>query len=154
MADEDDFEADTDEPASAPEAAAVALALDAPNSPDASTFLRKQSRMLDMQMQTMRDQEALHMSHLRWRRFADRMRGLTWMLGLFVGAIVVAGFIALIWNAHEAHGLVVQPLRTPPDLAAKGLDGTVLAQRLLDKLNGLVAESDAAAYRSADTISG
>ena len=91
MAEEDEFAADADEFKAVPDAAAVALSLDAPDSPDARIFLRKQSRMLDLQMQTMREQEALQMSHLRWRRFADRMRGLTWMLGLFVGTVVVAG---------------------------------------------------------------
>jgi tetratricopeptide (TPR) repeat protein len=121
---------------------------------DARAFLREQSRLAKLQSQSLVEQNAFELSHLRWRRFNDRMRGLTWVLSLFVGATVVVGFIALLWSAHVAHGLVVQPISTPPDLSAKGLDGTVLAQRLLDKLNGLVAESDAAAYHAADTISG
>ena len=61
---------------------------------------------------------------------------------------------AMVWNAHEATGLVIQPIKAPPDFAARGLDGTVLAQRLLDKLNGLVREADKWSFRSADSISG
>src|SRR5215831_878062 len=123
-----------------PAATAVGLALGAADkdrgvAADARVFLRKQSTMLDYQLQSLREVERLQLSHLRWRRFNDQMRGALQILVLLVGTVIAIGFGALLWNAHEAKGLVVQPLRTPPDLAAKGLDGTVLAERLLDKLN-------------------
>ena len=53
--------------------------------------------------------------------------------------LVVLGFGTLVWQAREATGLVAEPFQTPPDFVAKGLDGSVLSQRLLDRLNGLSA---------------
>jgi tetratricopeptide (TPR) repeat protein len=159
MSDTPDFDADPIESAVEPSAAAIGLALGAaqgdPNiANDAREFLRKQSRYLDLQMEDLHEQRDLTLSHLRWRRFNDWIRA-AWQSALAVLAVfaVLTLFVAMR-NAHEARGLVVRSLKTPPDFAAKGLDGSVLAQRLLDKLNGLVAESEPIAFRSADGIRG
>ena len=154
-----DFDADPSESAVEPSAAAIALAVSATEknadiAAEAREFLRKQSRYLDLQMEDLHEQRDLTLSHLRWRRFNDQMRA-AWQAALaivLVSAVVVLGIA--MWSAHGANGLVVRSLKTPPDFAARGLDGSVLAQRLLDKLNGLVAESEPIAFRSADSIRG
>jgi hypothetical protein len=159
ISDTPNFDADPIESAVEPSAAAIGLALGAakndPNiAADAREFLRKQSRYLDLQMEDLHEQRDLTLSHLRWRRFNDWIRA-AWQsaLAILVVFAVVALFIAM-WDAHEARGLVVRSLKTPPEFTAKGLDGALLAQRLLDKLNGLVAESEPIAFRSADSIRG
>jgi tetratricopeptide (TPR) repeat protein len=159
MSDTPDFDADPIESAVEPSAAAIGLALGAaqgdPNiATDAREFLRKQSRYLDLQMEDLHEQRDLTLSHLRWRRFNDWIRA-AWQGALAILTVfAVLALFVTIWNAHEARGLVVLSLKTPPDFATMGLDGTVLAQRLLDKLNGLVAESEPIAFRSADSING
>ncbi len=134
--------------------AALALSLSGASREKADAFLEKQSHYLELQMEDLHEQRDLTLSHLRWRRFNDWIRA-AWQGALAILAVfaVLALFVAL-WNAHDARGLVVRSLKTPPDFATKGLDGTVLAQRLLDKLNRLVAESDPIAFRSADAIRG
>jgi tetratricopeptide (TPR) repeat protein len=137
-----------------PAALALAVGQSGTLDPRAAAFLEKQGRLADLQIENLKAQDEYEVSHLRWRRFNDQMRGALQMVMLALGLLVVAGISAILWNAHEARGLVIQPLKTPPDFGARGLDGTVLAQRLLDKLNGLVAESEPASYRSADSIAG
>src|SRR5204863_7404773 len=86
--------------------------------------------------------------------FSDQLRGAWQALAFLIGAVVSGLIAVLVCDAHEATGLVVQPLSAPPEFAARGLDGTVLAQRLLDKLNGLVQQSEQFSVRSADSIGG
>ncbi|HEY1837022.1 MAG TPA: hypothetical protein VGG36_05145 [Rhizomicrobium sp.] len=142
-----------------PAAAAIGIALsEANNEPsiaaDARDFLRKQSRYLELQMEDLHEQRDLTLSHLRWRRFNDWIRA-AWESALaVVGIFAIVVLASAVWSAFHAKGLVVRPFKTPPDFATKGLDGTVLAQRLLDKLNGLVVESEPVAFHSADAIRG
>ncbi len=152
------FEAD-DTGIAPPSAVGIGVALGAadkntPLAAEAREFLRKHSRYLDLQMEDLHEQRDLTLSHLQWRRFNDWMRG-AWQASLALLALCAVAALAIaLWDAHEAGGLVVQALKTPPDFAAKGLDGGVLAQRLLDKLNGLVVESEPVAFRSASSIRG
>jgi tetratricopeptide (TPR) repeat protein len=116
--------------------------------------LRKQGTLLDLQIEDAREQHDLHVSHLRFRRFGDYAKAaLEATVAIFI-ALVVLGIGALVWQAHEAGGLVAEPLKTPPDFAAKGLDGTVLSQQLLDRLNAMVDEANVYTLRKPDSIAG
>ena len=46
---------------------------------------------------------------------------------------------AATWSAYEANGVVIEAFSVPPDLAAKGLTGQVIATRLQDRLAALQA---------------
>ena len=146
--------------------AAMALALSAAAqservATEAEVFLREQTRLtraqlarIEAQDDHIEEEQRLQLSHMRLRRFSDYSK---MALEIAVGAfllVVVGAFGALVWDAHEARGLVVEPLHTPSEIAASGLDGTVLSRQLLDKLNALVAESDKWSVRAASTISG
>jgi len=121
---------------------------------EAREYLRKQSRLADLQIENLEKLDEYELSHLRWRRFNEQIRGGLQILGFLVGLLFLIGLCALLWSAHEARGLVVTSFRTPPDLAEKGLDGTTLAQRLLDKLNALVLVSNGFTVRKPDTVQG
>src|SRR5581483_4832414 len=54
-----------------------------------------------------------------------------------VGAAVVIGLGVMVWQAHQDHGLVVEAFSVPPDLAARGLTGEVVATQLLDQLSDM-----------------
>jgi tetratricopeptide (TPR) repeat protein len=154
MSEDEAFEAVERAEESKPDPLAAAISLVRSSDHRAMAYLEKQSRLVDLQIENLQKLDEYELSHLRWRRFSDRMRGGFQIMTMTIGALVALALLAVIWSAHNAKGLVVQPLRTPPDFAARGLDGTVLAQRLLDKLNGLVAESEPFAFRSAGTIGG
>ena len=120
----------------------------------AAILLEEQTKLVRLQVADLRKEDAIRHWSLRVRHVNDLIK-LTFGLGAACVVLVVAIALgALVWNAHEATGLLIQPINAPPDFAARGLDGTVLAHRLLDKLNGFVTEADKWSFRSADSVSG
>ena len=101
------------------------------------TLLEKQSRLIDLQIENLESDRAIQHRHLALKYFGDRLRiGLQLLLIAF-GLIVFVGLIALAWQAHEDHGLVIEAFSVPPDLARDGLTGEVAAARFLDKLQAM-----------------
>ena len=128
-------------------AAAVALALGRTSKggkaldAEATTFLRKQSRLIDLQTEHLHEQRALQISLLRLGRWKGLVTlGLQAMTAL-VGLSIAAAVGAMAWSAHEDHGLAIAPFSVPPDLAQRGLTGQVVASRVLDRLSALQAET-------------
>jgi hypothetical protein len=101
---------------------------------EAAAFLRDQRRMVNLQMEHLHEERALQHRHLNLKYFGDRLRIGLELLAIAFGAILLFGLGALVWSAHEDHGLVVEAFSVPPDLAQRGLTGQVIASRLLDKL--------------------
>lgn len=87
----------------------------ASNSP-ARTLLVNHNRLILMQIAS--------------ERVGMVLKGLTGLAG--VTAATALGF--MVWDAAHDHGLVIEPFSTPPDLAAQGVTGQVLAAELLDNL--------------------
>jgi tetratricopeptide (TPR) repeat protein len=138
-------------PLGGPDGAAVAVALGARGpelAPEAAEFLRKQSRMLDVQMEHLHEQRALQIDHLkqqdkhlRLRFFGDRLRIGLQLLGVGFGLVLAVVLAAAAWSAHEDHGVAIEAFSVPPDLAARGLTGQVAASQLLDRLAELQAQT-------------
>ena len=109
--------------------------------------------MLHLQMEEMQGEYRFKLSHHRLRRFSD------WARAAFEAAIgllavaVVAGLGLMIWNAARSDGLVLDSFAVPPDLAAKGYSGEVLATQLLDKLD-MMEESNGLQTRPGRALSG
>ena len=104
---------------------------------DARDFLRKQARLIEIQTEHLHEQRELQLAHLRVRRWKDRVH-----VGLNAAAAVLAiaaaaALLAMVWNASQDRGLVIQAFSTPPDLAQRGATGQVLAAQLLDRLTTL-----------------
>lgn len=132
-----------------PNPAAVSIAL-ARTSPldtgavdaEAAAFLRDQRRLINLQAEHLHEQRQLQLAHLRVRRWKDRMSLSLQVLAVFAGAVLVVAFAGMAWHAHEDHGLLIDAFEVPPELAADGLSGTVVAQRFLDKFNALQSTTD------------
>jgi predicted Zn-dependent protease len=123
--------------ATAADAMAAQMAMDAPLSPASEDYLRKHGRLLDLQIENLQKQDEFEVSHLRWRRFNDQMRGLLQVMAVAVTALVVVAIAAAVWNAHEAGGVVIEAFSVPPDMAARGLTGEVVAKQVQDRLINL-----------------
>jgi len=133
MAD-DDFE-DGAKPSAKADAAAMHAALGAPGvSEQAQDYLRKQSLLADLQIENLRKQDEYELSHLRWRRFNDQMKGAMQIMVVAVGLFVVVGIAATIWNASLADGLVVDAFTVPPDFEKSGITGDVVAGDITSKV--------------------
>src|SRR5580692_4789550 len=94
--------------------AAVSIALDRRTSPgatavdaEAAAFLRDQRHLINLQAEHLHEQRELQLAHLRVRRWKDRMSLSLQGLAVLAGAVIVIGFVAMAWHAHEDHGLQI-----------------------------------------------
>src|SRR5262249_46694760 len=109
----------------------------------------KQSRMLDLQMEHLHEERDLHHRHLALRFFGDRLRIGLQVVGLMVSALLFVAFGVYIVQAYNDHSIVIEAFDVPPDLAARGITGKVLATGMLDKLAAL--DKASASIRAANT---
>jgi tetratricopeptide (TPR) repeat protein len=108
----------------------------------AAGFLADQRRLVNLQAEHLHEQRELQLTHLRVRRWKDRFSLSLQLLAFVVGAAAGVALLGMAWTAHEDHGLVINAFSVPPDLAAEGLTGGVIAQRFLDRLNALQAATE------------
>jgi hypothetical protein len=102
------------------DAAAIGLAMNGVAAEDARAYLREQTELAKLQKQNLLEQNTFELSHLRWRRFNDQMKGALQIMAVAVGALIVIGIGVAMWDASEADGLVVDSFSVPPALAATG----------------------------------
>ena len=127
----------------ATDSAAVAMALDrkrtgrAGKRADAAAdrFLAAQEALVSKQLHHLDEQ----FRNLGLDRWSKRLRLMLQVLTILVGVLVLAGVGFMAWRAHEADGVVIETFSVPPDLAARGLTGQVLASQVEDRLNALQA---------------
>ena len=117
----------------------------------AQAYLDRQSRMLDIQMEHMHEQRSLVLSHLRLRRLSEAFRVALQTLAILLGGAIVLAIGAMAFEAWRSDSLVIEPFRTPPDLAQRGLDGISLSAQLLDKLRAMQTATDSARAASSYT---
>jgi tetratricopeptide (TPR) repeat protein len=143
MAEEDFDEIRTGSEANAKtDAAALTTALGAAGaSEEAREYLRKQSRLADLQIENVRLQnenlqklDEFEGSHLRWRRFNDQMRGAMQIMLVVIGAAVVVAIGAAVWSASLAEGLVVDSFSVPPQFAQAGMGGDIIAADMTQRI--------------------
>src|ERR1700687_1118039 len=79
--------------------AAAGLALGGASREEADVYLREQTRLSRLQSQYLVEQNAFELSHLKWRRFNDQMKGAMQILLVAIGAVFVAAIAAAIWSA-------------------------------------------------------
>jgi len=139
---EDDLD-DVAKPSARADAAAMHAALGG-GSEEARDYLRKQSRLAELQIDTLQKQDEFETSHLRWRRFNDQMKGAMQIMLVLIGALFVFGIGAALWSAAHDDGVVIEAFDVPPDMAARGLTGSVISSMLLDKLTALQSQIDSA----------
>jgi tetratricopeptide (TPR) repeat protein len=120
---------------------AAHLAMSGAATDEAREYLRKQSRLADLQIDTLEKKDEFELSHLRFRRFSDYARFALEIAGFLVVLLIVCGLGSMVWNASRDHGLLVDAFSVPPDLAQTGLTGSVVANRLIDRYGELQTNS-------------
>ncbi len=107
-----------------------------------TSLARMQAARLAAEERTIDEQQRLELSHLRMRRFSDGSKmALEIAAGLFLLALV-GGFGVMVGNAVNDRALVVDAFSVPPDMAARGLTGSVVASELLDSLSQMEARTE------------
>jgi tetratricopeptide (TPR) repeat protein len=108
------------------------------------TFLDKQAQILDTQNEHLKAEHAarLHFLQGQAREVDIRRLGLRLRVGfqLFLALVATAigfGGVVMIRDAVTSRRVVIEPFHAPPSLAARGIDGAVVAAALLDALSHL-----------------
>jgi tetratricopeptide (TPR) repeat protein len=120
--------------------AAVALALGRTSKAgkgfdeDARAFLRKQTRLIDLQTEHLHEQRELQTSRLRLGRWKDRVSLTLQSMTVVIGLAIALALAVMAWRAHEDHGVSIAAFSVPPDFAQRGLTGQVVASEVLDRL--------------------
>jgi tetratricopeptide (TPR) repeat protein len=110
--------------------AAVSLALAGASREEADAFLRDQRHHLHEQL------KQIHLDV--WEK---RLGVLLRVATAFIGVAIAAALGWLVWNAASSNDLVIDSFAVPPDLAAQGLSGPVVAAKLSDKIAAMQAET-------------
>jgi tetratricopeptide (TPR) repeat protein len=117
-------------------------------SAEAREYLRKQSKLADLQIDTLQKKDEFELSHLRFQRFSDYARFALEIAAFLVVLLIVCGLGTMVWNAAHDHDLVADAFSVPPDIAQSGMTGAVLAGRVLDRFgamqSGTIATTQAA----------
>jgi tetratricopeptide (TPR) repeat protein len=119
---------------SAPDAAALAAALADSGNSAARDYLRAQTRLADLQSEDLKREDRLRHWSLRVRHISDVLKLGFEMAVAFIVLAFAVGLGAAIWSATQADGLVIQSFAVPASMAAHGLSGEVVADKLLDRL--------------------
>ncbi|NEX94740.1 hypothetical protein, partial [Caulobacter sp. 17J65-9] len=82
-------------------------------------------------------------------RFRARIKALRDAALAGLAVLVLVGVLAVVWDAARSRSLAVQAFSVPPELAARGATGEVLAAQMIDRLADLQAKTDSA--RPADS---
>jgi hypothetical protein len=120
--------------------AALSLALSGASREEADAFLRDQRHHLHEQLRQ------IHLDIFeKWLGVALRLA--TLCVGIAAACLVGAA----VWDAAHDDGLVIEAFSVPPDLAARGLTGEVVATQLLANLSSFQAISVSARDASSFT---
>ncbi|MGA9796739.1 MAG: hypothetical protein WBQ17_14535 [Rhizomicrobium sp.] len=114
------------------------------DNPRVDALLDREIVLTDLQIDNLRKEDEFEVSHLRWRRFNDQMKGAMQIMLVLVGALIVTGIGVTLWSAAHENGLVIEAFSVTPDMAAKGLTGQAVAAQLQDKLSAMQEATNSA----------
>ena len=107
-------------------------------------FLDKQAQILETQNQYLKEEHAARLHFLQGqarevdlRRFGLRLRVGFQVFIVLVATVIGVGIAVMIHDAVTSRRVVMEPFHAPPGLAARGIDGVVVASGLLDELSHL-----------------
>jgi tetratricopeptide (TPR) repeat protein len=129
------------------------VALSAASRARADAYLDQQTELAKLQKENLLEQNAFELSHLRWRRFNDQMKGAMQIMFVLIGALIVVVIAATMWNASRAEGMVVESFSVPPQFAAAGLGGDVVADDLTEKISAIRDFSNANSLALSGSVS-
>ena len=133
------------------EPAAISLALAGASRAEADAFLRDQRKLIALQAQELSHELDLRHWSL-WVRHASGVLKLTLELGIGLLLVaLVAGIGLMVWKASHADGVVIESFGVPPDMAARGLTGEVVAAQVQDRL-GVALSGSVASVSETPTV--
>jgi tetratricopeptide (TPR) repeat protein len=135
-------EASAAESAASLDPTAAALAAEAArNNPElaqsAAAYFRKQSHLVEIQTEHLHEQRIVNLQLLKLKRLGERLRVGLQLFFILAATAIGLGAVLMVRDAVTSRRVVIEPFHAPPGLAARGIDGTTIASRLLDQLSQL-----------------
>ena len=116
---------------------AVALALGGTSREDANAFLNDQRALIADQRHHLHEQ----FKHLHLGIWEKQLGVMLRVATMVMGLAVAGGLGFIVWEASQSNRLIIEPFSVPPDLAARGLTGEVVASRVMDRLTLLQSQT-------------
>ena len=104
------------------------------NSDEARVLLRKQARLVDLQIADLEREDAVRHWSLRVRHVSDVLKLAFELAAAGVVTAIVLFIAGTVWSAVNDKGLVIEAFDVPADFAQRGLTGKMLAGQLVDRL--------------------
>ena len=115
----------------------------------ADAYLEEQTRLARLQAQDLEREDRVRHWSLLIHHTSDVLKLALELAAAAIFISIVVAIGAAIWMASHDDGLVIDAFQVPPDMAAKGLTGDVVASQLLDRLTQMQAQTDSS--RAPDT---
>lgn len=97
---------------------------------EAALLLRDQRRLINADLK-----------HRGWQIASERVGFALKILTGLAGVAVATALGLMVWSAAHADGVILEPFKVPPALAAEGVSGEVVAGQVLDELARLRVET-------------
>lgn len=123
-----------------PVAAAVAVGAAKSGEPlpaEVIAYFREQAHLVHIQTEHLHEQREVQLSHLKLRRFTDRLKAGTQLFIILVATVIGLGVCTMFYDAVNSRSVVVDAFKAPAVLAGRGVTGEVVAAGLLDGLQKL-----------------
>ncbi len=111
---------------------------------DQARLVREQTELARLQAEDLRREDKLRHWSLIVHHSSDVMKLAFEFSVALIFIAIVAAIGAAIWNAAHDNGLVIEAFSVPPDMAARGLTGQVVATQLQDRLAAMQSGTDSA----------
>jgi tetratricopeptide (TPR) repeat protein len=126
---------------------AAALAAEAAKSnpelaKNASDYFLAQRHLVDVQTEHLHEQRAVNLTLLKLKRFRERLKVALQVFVILVATGIGVALVRIVWSAVDDQHLVIEAFSVPPDLAARGINGQVMAAQVLDKLGQINAQAN------------
>ena len=103
----------------------------------AGVYLDRQAHLVEIQTEHLHEQRAVQLSHLKLRRFTDRLKAGTQLFIILVASVIGLGVLVMLHDAFTSRSVVVNAFKAPSALASRGVTGDVVAEGVLDTLQKL-----------------
>ena len=123
--------------ASAVQASAAGTPLD----PHLAAYLQEQTNLARLEQHHFEKERELAIGAAKRKRLSDQIRIAFQILLALIVTAIGTGLIVMVHDAFVSNSVVIDPFAAPPALAARGLNGEVIAGSVLDRLTQLQAST-------------
>ena len=128
--------------AAAIQASAGAMSLD----PKLAAYLEEQTNLARLEQHHFEQERQLAIGAAKRKRLSDQLRIAFQILLALIVTAIGTGLLTMVHDAFASNSVVIDPFVAPPALAARGLNGEVIAGGVLDRLTQFQASTRASVH--------